>query len=88
MKPVKILRLPEVLERYGKKETSYREAMASGLVPMFVQLGGRSVGVPEHELDQVIRARIAGLSDDEIRKLVTRIHEERARIAAELIGGA
>ncbi len=88
VKVVKMLRLPEVLERYGKKETSYREAMASGLVPMFVQLGGRCIGVPEHELDQVIRARIAGLSDEEVRKLVARIHDERIRAAKELIGGA
>lgn len=87
MKPTKILRLSEVLERYGKKETATRDAIAAGLFPSFVQLGGRCIGLPEHELEQVIRARIAGLPDDEIRKLVERIHADRARIADELIGG-
>jgi prophage regulatory protein len=88
MKPTKILRLSEVLERYGKKETATRDAIAAGLFPSFVQLGGRCIGLPEHELEQVIRARIAGLPDDEIRKLVERIHADRAITAAELIGGA
>lgn len=88
MKPIKILRLAEVLERYGKKETATRDAIAAGLFPAFVQLGGRCIGLPEHELDQVIRARVAGLPDGDIRKLVERIHADRARAAAELIGGA
>lgn len=87
MESIKILRLPAALERLGMGETSYRTAMAAGLVPKLIPLGVRSVGIPDHELNQVIRARIAGLSDDEIRKLVERIHTDRARIASELVGG-
>lgn len=88
MESIKILRLPAALERLGMGETSYRTAMADGLLPKLITLGARAVGIPEHELNQVIRARIAGLPDDEIRKLVERIHADRARIAAEMIGGA
>lgn len=88
MKPTKMLRPAEAFERYGKKETAVRDAIAAGLFPSFVQLGGRCVGLPEQELEQVIRARIAGLPDAEIRKLVERIHADRARIADELNGGA
>lgn len=88
MESIKILRLPAALDRLGMGETSYRTAMADGLMPKPIALGARAVGIPEHELNQVIRARIAGLSDDEIRKLVARIHDDRARAAAELIGGA
>lgn len=88
MESIKILRLPAALDRLGMGETSYRTAMADGLVPKFITLGARAVGIPEHELNQVIRARIAGLPDDDIRKLVERIHADRARAAAELIGGA
>lgn len=88
MESIKILRLPAALERLGMGETSYRTAMADGLMPKLIPLGTRAVGVPEHELNQVIRARIAGLPDEEIRKVVERIHENRARAAAELIGGA
>ena len=88
MESIKILRLPAALERLGMGETSYRTAMADGLMPKLIPLGTRAVGIPEHELNQVIRARIAALPDDEIRKLVERIHADRARAAAELIGGA
>lgn len=88
MNPTKFLRMAEVLDRFGKKETAVRDAIAAGLFPSFVQLGGRCIGLPEHELEQVSRARIAGLPDAEIRKLVERIHADRARIADELNGGA
>ena len=88
MESIKILRFRDVLERIGIKETSYRDAMADGLVPKLVTLGTRNVGLPEHELNQFLRARIAGLPDDEIRKLVERIHADRARMGSELIGGA
>lgn len=88
MESIKILRFRDVLERMGIRETSYRDAMADGLAPKLVTLGTRNVGLPEHELDRVIRARIAGLPDDEIRKLVERIHADRARMASELVGGA
>ena len=88
MESIKILRFRDVLERIGIKETSYRDAMADGLVPKLVTLGTRNVGLPEHELNQFLRARIAGLPDDEIRKLVERIHADRVRMGSELIGGA
>ena len=88
MESIKILRLPAALERLGMGETSYRNFMADGLLPKLITLGLRAVGIPEHELNQVIRARIAGLPDVEIRKLVERIHADRARIADELNGGA
>lgn len=88
MESIKILRLPAALNLLGMGETSYRTAMANGLVPKLIPLGARAVGLPEHELNQVLRARIACLPDDEIRKLVDRIHADRARIAAELVGGA
>lgn len=88
MKPTRILRMAEVLDRFGKKETAVRDAIAAGLFPRFVHMGGNCIGLPEHELEQVIRARIAGLPDADIRKLVESIHADRARAAADLIGGA
>lgn len=87
MESIKILRFRDVLERIGIKETSYRDAMADGLAPKLVTLGTRNVGLPEHELNQFLRAHIAGLPDDEIRKLVARIHADRAADAEKLKGG-
>ena len=84
MTPTKILRMPEVLERYGKKETAVRDAIDAGLFPRFVQLGGGCIGLPEQELEQIICARIAGFSDDEIKRLVIQIHEKRLADAVAL----
>jgi prophage regulatory protein len=84
MTPTKILRLPAALERLGMGETSYRTSMADGLVPKLIPLGARAVGVPEHEINQVIRARIAGFSDAEIKRLVIQIHEKRIADAEAL----
>lgn len=88
MESIKILRLPAALDRLGMGETSYRTAMADGLVPKLIPLGARAVGIPEHELNQVIRARIACLPDADIRKLVERIHADRTADAERLKGGA
>lgn len=84
MTPTKILRWPAALERLGMGETSYRTAMAEGLLPKLIPLGARAVGIPEHEINQVIRARIAGFSDAEIKRLVIQIHEKRLSDAEAL----
>lgn len=88
MHAIKILRWPEALERLGISESSYRYGIADGTLPKPIQLCARAVGIPEHEINQVIRARIAGLSADEIRNLVARIHTDRTADAENLKGGA
>lgn len=87
MQPLRILKLSDALGRYGKKETSYREDMAAGLAPQLIKIGPRAVGIPEHELNLVIQARIASLTNDEIRKIVSKIHADRSRTAKNLTGG-
>ncbi len=88
MQSIKLLRWPEALGRLGISESSYRNGIADGTLPKPIQLSARAVGIPENELNQVIHARIAGLPAEAIRKIVERIHADRARTAAELIGGA
>lgn len=46
-----------------------------------VLLGARSVGWPEHEIDAILLARIAGKTDAEIRELVAKLDAAR-RVAA------
>lgn len=88
MSKIKILRWPEAIKKLGISESGYRNGIADGTLPKPIQLGARAVGIPEHEIDQVLTARIAGFPADQIRKLVENIHADRARAAAELIGGA
>ena len=78
----RILKLPSVVERTGKSRSPIYVDIQLGLLPRPVKLGARAVGWPEHEIDQIIAARIAGKSEKDIRALVERLHAERARAAA------
>ena len=57
--PSKSLERPEVLERFGYGKTCLHSRVKSGLVPAPCQLGGRSVGWIDHEIDVVISALAA-----------------------------
>lgn len=76
----KILRLPVVLEKRGRSRSSHYLDIQLGLYTRPVLIGLRAVGWPEHEVDKLNNARIAGKSNDEIRELVLKL--EAARKAA------
>ena len=42
-----------------------------------MSLGANSVGWPEHEINAIIAARVAGKSDDEIKVLVSELEAAR-----------
>jgi prophage regulatory protein len=78
---IRFLRLPAVLDcRARKRSTHYRD-IADGLFPPPIHLGLRCSAWPEHEVDAILRAQIAGASSDELRGLVVRLVAERARLA-------
>ena len=58
---MKLIRLPETLERTGLSRTRLYVAIASGDFPAPVKLrpGGRAIGFPEAEVDRFIEQRIA-----------------------------
>ncbi len=69
-----------------KQEAGYRSnasvynLIREGLWTKPVPIGQRSVGWPSEEVDTLNKARIAGLSDDEIRNLVQKLHGKRAEL--------
>jgi prophage regulatory protein len=75
---LKFLRLPAVIRSTGRSRSSVYADIADGLFPRQVALGPRSAGWPEHEVDAVQRARLAGQDPAEIRALVAQLHSERA----------
>lgn len=77
----RILRRPSVLDRIGKKRSSFYDDIERELFPPPVSLGARSVGWPESEVDAIVRARIAGKSDEEIRQLVADLVARRQQVA-------
>jgi prophage regulatory protein len=78
-----ILRLPETKRVFGyRADASVYNAIRAGLFPTGVAIGQRAKGWPEHEVQAVAAARVAGKSDAEIRELVIRLHAKRSELAA------
>lgn len=76
-----ILRLHELRARYPRGRSSIYRDIENGVMVPPVSLGARCVGWPSIELDAIIAARIAGQGDDEVRRLVSRLITERAKMA-------
>lgn len=74
-----ILRLPKVLAISGCSRSYIYQLINEGLWPKSVRLGARAVGWPEREVSVVCEARIAGQSNEEIRRLIEQLHQNRIR---------
>lgn len=79
-----ILRRKQVEVQSGYSRSTIYLRIAQGLWPRPIAIGPRSVGWTASEVGALNAARVAGLSDSEIRALVRDI--ERARKAASLHG--
>jgi prophage regulatory protein len=78
-----ILRMPAVKAETGhRSHASIYNAIRAGLFTKPVPIGQRSVGWPEDEVLAINAARIAGKSEDEIRRLVAHLHTKRLDMAA------
>lgn len=76
-----IFRLPAVKFESGYSRSTIYLRIAQGLWTKQVRLGPRCVGWPRHEVAALNAARIAGKSDEEIRRLVTTLEAARRTVA-------
>jgi prophage regulatory protein len=74
-------RLPQLLERYRCGCTTLYRRVGTGLIPPPVKLGPNTSAWPQHELDAIDRARLAGADDTEIRGLVQQLVIDRRAAA-------
>ncbi len=74
---ITIERIPAVRTRSGQSRSTLYSRVAQRLWTRPVSLGPRMVGWPSSEVDALIAARIAGMSDAEIRSLVTKLEAAR-----------
>ena len=72
-----ILRLPDVQAQSGYARSTIYLQISQGLWTKPVRLGLRSVGWPAYEVDMLNSARIASLSDENIRSLVKKLEADR-----------
>ena len=79
-----ILRLPAVKAESGASRSTIYLRIEQGLWPKPVRLGPRSVGWPASEVAAINTARIAGMTDGEIRILVVKLEAARKTAANAL----
>ena len=72
-----MLRERELGAAIGLARSTCWSQVADGLLPAPVKMTPRASRWPASEIAQVIAARIAGRTDDDIRKLVARLHAAR-----------
>lgn len=75
----RLVRERERQEITGVTQSTWYEQIAAGLAPPPIKLGRSAAAYPHRELLALNAARIAGKSDQEIRKLVQRLVAERVR---------
>jgi prophage regulatory protein len=76
-----ILRRKAVLAKMGDSNTNFYGRIKAGLFTSPIKLGERSSGWPEHEVEAILAARIAGVSNERIRELVARLETDRLALA-------
>lgn len=80
-----IVRLPAVIHASQLSRSTVYLRIQQGLYTSPIKLGARSVGWPQHEVDALNAARIAGQDDDEIRELVKKLTAARKAKLAEVL---
>ena len=73
-----MLKCPTVMARVGQSRSALYAAAKRGVFTPPIKWAPQSSGWPEHEVNAILRARIAGKSDDEIRELVKQLVEARS----------
>jgi len=75
---LEILRINAVLAKTGHASPSTIYGLVKqGLFVRQISIGPRAVGWPDSEIDCLNRARAAGKTDEQIKKLVRDLHRRR-----------
>lgn len=81
-----ICRLPSVLAARGNRSrTCHYDDIKKGLWTRPVKCAARACGWPQHEVEALNAARIAGKIDEEIRELVAKLEAERKTALEEAL---
>ena len=75
-----LVRIKTALKLTGDSCTTFHEKIRDELYPKPVKLGKRSSAWPLAELETVVKARIAGKTEGQIRAIVRQIHYDRKRL--------
>lgn len=82
---ISILKPSEVLALTTWSTSGLRRQVLEGLFPPALNLGARSTGYIAEEVQAVLTARSIGMSDEELKSLVSRLVEYRKSRASRLL---
>ena len=75
---ITFLRLPAVMTRRACSRSVIYAESKTGMLPPPIRIGRQQSAWLEHELEAVLRARIAGKNETEVKKLVKKLIAARA----------
>ncbi len=81
-----MVRIGPAFRRLGVGRSAGYEQQAKGLLPRGIKVSERSAALLDSEIEAINTARAAGTSDDDLKKLVDRLHARRKAAAVELLG--
>lgn len=76
---LKLITLKEMMALLGLTKTRQWEQLRDGLLPQPVCMGRRTLYV-YHEIQEIIKHRIKGESDEQIKQLVIELTEKRGEL--------
>lgn len=77
-----ILRIRKVGALSGFPRSTIYDRIKRGLLTRPIKLGPNSSGWPDFEILEINRATVAGATDEELRKLVSTLHDWRKSLAS------
>jgi prophage regulatory protein len=81
-----LVRLPTVISATGYSRSTVYQLIAQGLWPKPVSIGPRAKAWLSSEIETLNAARIAGKTDEEIRKIVADLEEARKSYWSNSLG--
>lgn len=79
-----IHRINEAKKILGISRSTFYLQVSKGLITKPIVIGERAVGWPSWEIDQILHARISGISTEEIRQLIIKLHNLRRKQSSTL----
>lgn len=80
-----IIRRRPAASLIGESLTGLHEGAARGVYPPPIKVGPRASGYLASEVETIVRAKAAGLTDQQMRELATRLVKRRCSLRAELL---
>jgi prophage regulatory protein len=74
---ITLLDLNETLRRRRKSRAAHYRDQKQKLFPQGVKVGKRAVAWPAHEVDEILAAQVAGVTETQLKNIVKKLESKR-----------